>query len=333
MNTRTTPPTTTTTTTPITGLHPRKHKAAATVSAAIAPEDASKQRRSSQRPHRRCCSWWWRCCGGGGSPRCLHSDVGHAVEAVIGFLLCGLCIGYFILHHHHRHIIVQIMKHPVLHGRAAFHHVVGRRNGGSTGSGGGLRGRYGFRHHFYSGPPRSVTVVLPSVVNPTGRVQRLQAIYETWGPGARAIYVVHQTTDFPPAVPHAVWSDEFHSTPHDRYSYPQLLQLPSSIEAENAGVHRLQYVIETVYTSINPGTYRTLCGVCSSAGVYDGSILGSLVFCSFLTSIVPSFVPFPFILCLSLSVSLYFYFAFPPLIDCFIFVFQILPSLSMIIRT
>ena len=257
MNTRTTPPTTTTTTTtPITGLHPRKHKAAATVSAATAPEDASKQRRSSQRPHRRCCSWWWRCCGGGGSPRCLHSDVGHAVEAVIGFLLCGLCIGYFILHHHHRHIIVQIMKHPVLHGRAAFHHVVGRRNGGSTGSGGGLRGRYGFRHHFYSGPPRSVTVVLPSVVNPTGRVQRLQAIYETWGPGARAIYVVHQTTDFPPAVPHAVWSDEFHSTPHDRYSYPQLLQLPSSIEAENAGVHRLQYVIETVYTSINPGTYR-----------------------------------------------------------------------------
>jgi hypothetical protein len=117
-----------------------------------------------------------------------------------------------------------------------------------VGHGAALKGRIGFRHHFYTGHPRSVTVVMPSVVNPEKRTRRLNSILETWGPAARAIYVVHNVTEFPMAS-HAVLSDV--QTPEDPYSYPQLMLLPESIESDN-GVPRLIYVIRTVYEKINP---------------------------------------------------------------------------------
>lgn len=50
--------------------------------------------------------------------------------------------------------------------------------------------------------PRFVTVVLPSVVNPSGRRARLSAVADTWGPAARAVFVVrdHETEPTAPLV-------------------------------------------------------------------------------------------------------------------------------------
>jgi hypothetical protein len=142
----------------------------------------------------------------------------------------GLLLGYFSLHHQHRQVILQIMKNPLAHAGAA------------------LKGRAGFRHHFYSGYPRTVTVVMPSVVNPTKRTRRLDSIMETWGPSARAVYVVHNVSEFPKAS-HAVLSN--HSKPEDPYSYPQLLLVPPEIGVDD-GVPRLNYVIRSVHENINP---------------------------------------------------------------------------------
>ena len=164
----------------------------------------------------------------------FRSEVGCAIEAVVGFLFLGIILGYFILHHQHRKVVLHIMSDPVRH---------------IKGAGASLKGRVGFRHHFYSGNPRSVTVLLPSVVNPTKRYRRLDSIFETWGPTARAIYVVHNISDFPQASPHAVISE--YSKPEDPYSYPQLLQVPTHISFDD-GVPRLRYVIETIHNKINP---------------------------------------------------------------------------------
>jgi hypothetical protein len=167
-------------------------------------------------------------------PRFLRSELGCALEAmitVVGFLFFGILLGYFILHHQHRKVILQFMKNPLAHAGAA------------------LKGRVGFRHHFYSGHPRTITVIMPSVVNPKGRQRRLDSIFETWGPTARAVYVVHNVSEFPQAEHHAVLSD--HSQPEDPYSYPQLLLLPPTI-GEDDGLPRLNHVIRTVYEQINP---------------------------------------------------------------------------------
>lgn len=163
-------------------------------------------------------------------PRFFRSELGCAVEAVVGFLVFGLLLGFFIAHHQHRKVILQVMSDPLAHAGAALH------------------GRSGFRHHFYSGHPRTVTVVMPSVVNPAGRQQRLNSIFETWGPGARAIYVVHNVSEFPQGH-HAVISE--HSIPTDPYSYPQLLLLPPSISVDD-GLARLNYVIRVIHEKINP---------------------------------------------------------------------------------
>jgi hypothetical protein len=89
---------------------------------------------------------------------------------------------------------------------------------------------------------------MPSVVNPQKRTRRLQSILETWGPSARAVYVVHNVSEFP-AASHAVLSTD--SLAKDPYSYPQLMLLPDSIGIDD-GVPRLLYVIRTVYEKINP---------------------------------------------------------------------------------
>jgi hypothetical protein len=164
----------------------------------------------------------------------LSSEIRYALSAVGGFLFLGLLLGYFLLHHQHRKLIGHLMRDPFGH----LHHA--------------LRGRtalrVGFRHHFYTGSPRTVTVVMPSVVNPKKRTQRLQSILETWGPSARAVYVVHNISEFPEAS-QAVLSE--YSTPKDPYSYPQLMVVPPSIGVDD-GLPRLNHVIRTVYEKIDP---------------------------------------------------------------------------------
>ena len=157
-------------------------------------------------------------------------EIRYALLAVVSFLFMGVVLGYFLLHHQHRKVILHIMTNPWAHAGAA------------------LSGRAGFRHHFYSGNPRSVTVVVPSVVNPAKRTRRLKSILETWGPSARAVYVVHNVSEFPEAA-HAVISDT--SAPSDPYSYPQLLLVPESIGVDD-GLPRLNHVIRTIHEKIDP---------------------------------------------------------------------------------
>jgi len=159
----------------------------------------------------------------------LKGEIGCAIEAVIGFLIFGLFLGFLILHHQQRKVVLHIMHDPLGH-RAA------------------LKGRAGFRHHFYTGHPRTVTVVMPSVVNPKGRTKRLDSIQETWGASARAVYVVHNVSEYPVAS-HAVISED--RTPEDPYSYPQLMLIPESIGSDD-GVARLIHTIQTVFEKINP---------------------------------------------------------------------------------
>jgi len=161
----------------------------------------------------------------------IPSELRWAVTAVMGFIFIGVFLSYLLLHHQHRQVIVHVLQDPWNHGPAA------------------LRGRAGFRHHFYSGSPRFVTVVMPSVVNGKGRRKRLNSIQDTWGPYARAIYVVHNVTEFPQASPHAVISNA--SSPEDPYSYPQIMLIPPEIGVEN-GVPRLYHTIRTVYEKVNP---------------------------------------------------------------------------------
>ncbi|KAL7574903.1 hypothetical protein ACA910_010733 [Epithemia clementina (nom. ined.)] len=158
------------------------------------------------------------------------SEVLAATFSVCGFLLAGLCLAYFLLHHQHRKVILHVINDPLGHGQGV------------------IRGRQGFRHHFYTGHPRYVTVVMPSVVNAKGRRRRLNSIQDTWGGGARAIYVVYNVSEFPQAS-HAVMSEN--SSPLDRYAYPQLLLLPSTIGVDN-GVARLIHTIRTIHDRVDP---------------------------------------------------------------------------------
>jgi len=108
--------------------------------------------------------------------------------------------------------------------------------------------RDGFHHHFYTGSPRYLTVVMPSVVNPDNRERRLEAIHETWGPFSRAIYVLHKASEFPKAS-HLTISED--SRPKNQYLYPQNLLLPSSIKVDD-GIPRLYHTIRTIYKEKNP---------------------------------------------------------------------------------
>ena len=90
---------------------------------------------------------------------------------------------------------------------------------------------------------------MPSVVNPTGRSLRLQSIYETWGPIARAIFVLHDQQQEFPQGKHLTFSSK--SSPYDAYSYPQTLLVPETISVEQ-GVPRLYHTIRTIYERVNP---------------------------------------------------------------------------------
>ena len=76
-----------------------------------------------------------------------------------------------------------------------------------------------------------ITIVLPSVVNPPKRPQRLRAIAETWGPKARAVFVTTKPSSYPP-LPY----------PAPCEGYPFSLEVPSSI-GEELGVERLRWVL------------------------------------------------------------------------------------------
>jgi len=79
--------------------------------------------------------------------------------------------------------------------------------------------------------PTHITVVLPSVVNAPKRTQRLQAIAETWGAAARAVFVVTTPSKWS-ALPE----------PAPCAGYPYSLQVPTTINNE-LGVDRLRWVL------------------------------------------------------------------------------------------
>lgn len=84
---------------------------------------------------------------------------------------------------------------------------------------------------------RYVTVILPSVVNPLGRIQRLQAIMKTWGPQARAIVVTEEDKEIP---------NDAHIQ-----QYPPII-VPNDVAKPNEGVPRLRYAISQVHTLYDP---------------------------------------------------------------------------------
>ena len=84
--------------------------------------------------------------------------------------------------------------------------------------------------------PDFVTVVMPSVVNPSKRKERLQAISDTWGPHARALFVLHSEDEFSEPLT----------------EFPKNLIVPTSVATVEDGVQRLVYVIITIYQQYNP---------------------------------------------------------------------------------
>lgn len=119
-----------------------------------------------------------------------------------------------------------------------------------------------------------VTVVMPSVVNPKDQAKRLKAIAHTWGPAARAVYIVHDDSEFS-SFP--TLSDSSLSEPPT--TFPVILRIPPSIP-EDQGVQRLQYVIRTVsnvFSSsefaffVNDHTYVIPEKVCSFVTKLDSS--------------------------------------------------------------
>ena len=86
-------------------------------------------------------------------------------------------------------------------------------------------------------PPSFVTVVMPSVVKPEARSQRLINIAKTWGGPSNAVYVVHD-------------SSEFQEKATDK-AYPKNLVVPTDITID-MGVKRLEHVIRTIHKDYNP---------------------------------------------------------------------------------
>ena len=168
-----------------------------------------------------------------------QTEILRAGYAAVGvYIVLGLFCGYFLLHHQHRKVVVHVIRNPWAHGRAALRMATSIRR----------RPLDGFHHHFFSGNPRFVTVVLPSVVNPGRRPERLETIHDTWGPLARAVYVIHDMKEFSKAS-HLTMSEEQH--PSDRYSYPQNLLLPANIGVDE-GLPRLYYTLRAIYQRVNP---------------------------------------------------------------------------------
>jgi len=182
--------------------------------------------------------------------------------SVCGFLSVGLGMGFLLMHNQHRRVAYHAIRNPWDHGAALLHHLSSgaKRTSGSlstplfhNNNDNSNFGRPAFHHHFYTGNPRYVTVVMPSVVKPSGRRKRLDSIHKTWGPSARAIFVVHNVTEeFPPAISEkAIIGVSENKEPTDRYSFPQVMEVPSNIGFED-GLPRLLHVIRTVHRRINP---------------------------------------------------------------------------------
>eukprot|EP00573_Skeletonema_grethae_P008955 CAMPEP_0201693216 /NCGR_PEP_ID=MMETSP0578-20130828/5867_1 /ASSEMBLY_ACC=CAM_ASM_000663 /TAXON_ID=267565 /ORGANISM="Skeletonema grethea, Strain CCMP 1804" /LENGTH=413 /DNA_ID=CAMNT_0048178703 /DNA_START=113 /DNA_END=1354 /DNA_ORIENTATION=- len=93
-------------------------------------------------------------------------------------------------------------------------------------------------------PPSFVTVVLPSVVNPDNRPLRLDSIAKTWGPASHAVYVVHNSNEYPEGAP--IEDGQSHDT-----TFPQVCLVPETIKFDD-GVPRLEYVIRTIHNTIDP---------------------------------------------------------------------------------
>ena len=87
-----------------------------------------------------------------------------------------------------------------------------------------------------SSNPSYVTVILPSVVNPKGRIKRLKAIAQTWGSDAGHIVVTDEDAILPP----------------DTYTNHPPIIVPRTVAKPNEGVPRLKYVISQVYHMYNP---------------------------------------------------------------------------------
>ena len=96
-----------------------------------------------------------------------------------------------------------------------------------------------------------VTIVLPSVVNPKGRGERLKAIADTWGPSARAVFVVHADEELP--LPDSISWIDFDLSKFDMGSttYPAVLRLPDAITVKQ-GVERLIYVLKALRYESGP---------------------------------------------------------------------------------
>lgn len=77
---------------------------------------------------------------------------------------------------------------------------------------------------FCSGP-LFVTVVLPSVVNPELRGDRLMAIADTWGKEAHALFVVHSWDGYANKWP---LIEAGHRAPCENYNYPCVVAQSSS---------------------------------------------------------------------------------------------------------
>lgn len=147
------------------------------------------------------------------------------------FLALAGVFCYLVVHHRHRRVILKVMTDPW-----SGHSLLRESS-------------VGFHHFLHSGPPRYVTVVMPSVVNPKKRTRRLEAIADTWGPLSNAVYVVHNVSEFPKASRQVHYRQE--RKPVDPYAYPQMLLVPPDITVED-GLPRLNYVIRNVYEKINP---------------------------------------------------------------------------------
>jgi hypothetical protein len=90
--------------------------------------------------------------------------------------------------------------------------------------------------------PRYVTIVIPSVVNPNGRPARLKAISETWGCKARAVFVVHDVSEYVEA------QNNHFDMENGGAEYPKLFLMPPEITPD-MGVQRLSYLIRKVSES------------------------------------------------------------------------------------
>lgn len=84
---------------------------------------------------------------------------------------------------------------------------------------------------------------LHSVVNPDARPLRLANIAKTWGPSSRAIYVLHDTSEYP--------EGHYIDMASESKSYPQNLLLPDQINVDE-GLARLEHVMRTIHKDINP---------------------------------------------------------------------------------